>query len=256
MRHSRAVATSRLLGKLFGAEYAIECLGDTARLQGMLDFEAGLARAEGRLGVIPAHAAESIGRKCGAELFDVEKLAAAAERAGNPAIPLVSALTLLVGAEDPAAARYVHFGATSQDAMDTGLVLQLRDFVAGLEEDLERLSAALARLARTHADTVLPGRTWLQQASRGTFGLEAAGWLDAVERHVARLEDLRSRALVLQFGGAAGTLASLGTRGLEVAEVLAREVSLPLPALPWHAERDRLTEFATFLGILAGTLGK
>src|SRR3954462_14388867 len=124
MSHSRPVPSSRLLGKLFGAAYADECLGDAARLQGMLDFEAALARAEARLGVIPAQAAQSIGRKCGAELFDVGKLAEAAERAGNPAIPLVSGLTSLVAAEDADAARYVHFGATSQDAMDTGLVLQ------------------------------------------------------------------------------------------------------------------------------------
>jgi len=169
---------------------------------------------------------------------------------------MVSALTALVAAEHPEAAAWVHLGATSQDAMDTGLVLQLRRLSAGLSRDLGRLCKALARLASAHRETILPGRTWLQQAPPVTFGLKAAGWLDAVERHAARLADLLPRTLVLQFGGASGTLASLGGRGLEVAEALSRELDLPLPALPWHAHRDRLAELGGFLGILAGTLGK
>ncbi|HET9754511.1 MAG TPA: 3-carboxy-cis,cis-muconate cycloisomerase, partial [Myxococcales bacterium] len=256
MRHSRAVPPSRLLRKLFSALHADECLDDRARLQGMLDFEAALARAEARLGLVPADAAAAIARKCRAELFDHERLADAAATAGNPAIPLVSALTALVADEHPEAARYVHLGATSQDAMDTGLVLQLKRLSAGLSRDLGRLSAALARLAAEHRDTVLPGRTWLQQAPPVTFGLKAAGWLDAVGRHAGRIAELVPRTLVLQFGGASGTLASLGGRGLEVAEALSRELELPLPSLPWHAHRDRLAEFGAFLGILAGTLGK
>jgi len=251
-----AAPSSELLGKLFGATAAQECFDDRARLQGMLDFEAALARAEARVGIAPADAAQSIGRKCRADLFDIGELAAAAENAGNTAIPLVSALTSLVGADDPGSARYVHLGATSQDAMDTGLVLQLRQFAEHLSGEIERLAKALARLARTHKETVLPGRTWLQQASPVTFGLKAAGWLDAVDRHAARLAEMRSRVLVLQFGGASGTLASLGNRGLEVAEALAGELDLALPALPWHAHRDRLGELAAFMGLLAGTLGK
>jgi 3-carboxy-cis,cis-muconate cycloisomerase len=256
MRHSRAVPSSRLLGKLFSTPWADECLDDAARLQGMLDFEAALARAEARVGLVPAEAAGAIAQKCRAGLFDQEQLADAAARAGNPAIPMVKALTALVAAEHADAARYVHLGATSQDAMDTGLVLQLRRLCAGLARDLGRLSAALARLAAEHRDTVVAGRTWLQQAPPVTFGLKAAGWLDAVERHAGRLADLVPRSLVLQFGGAAGTLASLGGRGLEVAGALSLELELPLPALPWHAHRDRLAELAAFFGILAGTLGK
>jgi 3-carboxy-cis,cis-muconate cycloisomerase len=150
----------------------------------------------------------------------------------------------------------VHFGATSQDAMDTGLVLQLRRFLEILQADLERLSAGLARLAAANRATLLCGRTWLQQAAPTVFGLKAAGWLDSVERHLSRLEDLRPRLLVLQFGGAVGTLGSLGGRGLEVAEALARELQLPMPAIPWHAQRDRLGELAALLGLLLGTLGK
>src|SRR5262249_43582180 len=209
-----------------------------------------------RAGVIPTQAAARIGDRCRAELFDVEKLAEATARAGNPAIPMVKALIGLVAADDPEAARYVHLGATSQDAMDTGLVLQLRRFCSQLGTDLDRLSAALARLAEAHKATLLVGRTWLQHAPPVTLGLKAAGWLDASERHRTRVAEVRSRALVLQFGGAVGTLAALGNRGLEVARVLSGELDLTLPLVPWHAHRDRLAELGTFLGLLIGTLGK
>jgi len=247
---------SELLGPLFGSVEASALFSDGARLQGMLDFEAALARAEAQTGVIPASAAPAIGSQCRAELFDMAELARATARAGNPAIPMVARLTALVAVEDPDAARYVHWGATSQDAMDTGLVLQLRGFLAVLGADLGRLAAALARLAETHKATPLVGRTWLQHALPVTVGLKAAGWLDAIERHRARLFEVGGRALALQFGGAAGTLAALGERGIEVAEALAREMGLALPALPWHAHRDRVAEIGTALGLLVGSLGK
>ncbi|MGQ0663168.1 MAG: 3-carboxy-cis,cis-muconate cycloisomerase [Pseudomonadota bacterium] len=251
-----AAPPSELLGPLFGSPEASALFADRARVQGMLDFEAALARAEARTGVIPASAAPAIAKQCRAERFDMVELARATARAGNPAIPIVKRLTALVAADDPEAARYVHWGATSQDAMDTGLVLQLRGFLVVLAADLGRLAAGLARLAKAHKATPLIGRTWLQHAVPVTLGLKAAGWLDTVERHRTRLSDVRSRALVVQFGGAAGTLAALGGRGLEVAEALARELDLALPALPWHAHRDRLAELATMLGLIVGTLGK
>jgi len=245
-----------LLAALFSTPEASSILGDRARLQGMLDFEAALARAEARAGVIPAAAAEAIGQRCRAEMFDIARLAEASVKAGNPAIPMVNSLTALVAGDDADAARYVHWGATSQDAMDTGLVLQLRQLAAVLREDLERLSAALAGRAEQHKTTPLAGRTWLQHAAPVTLGVKMAGWLDALERQAVRLEEVWSRALVLQFGGAAGTLAALGGRGLEVAEALAAELGLALPAIPWHAQRDRLAEVAAFLGVLIGTVGK
>jgi 3-carboxy-cis,cis-muconate cycloisomerase len=245
-----------LLARLFGSPEASAAFGDRARLQGMLDFEAALARAEARTGVIPAAAAEAIARRCRAELFDVAALAEATAKAGNPAIPLIAALTAQVSEGDAAAARYVHWGATSQDAMDTGLVLQLRQFADVLREDLDRLSAALAGRAEEHKATLLAGRTWLQHAAPITLGVKLAGWLDAIERHAARLDEVLPRALVLQLGGAAGTLAALGAKGLEVAEALAGELGLTVPAIPWHTERDRLAELAAFLGLLTGTLGK
>ena len=246
---------SDLLTPLFRPAVA-NLFSGRARLQGMLDFEAALARAHADAGLFPGAAAERIAGFCKAELLDPEALAEATATAGNPAIPAIAALTRLVSAQDPGAARYVHWSATSQDAIDTGLVLQLRPFLDVIENDLERLSAALARLAALHRGTAICGRTWLQQAAPTVFGLKAAGALDAVERHLGRLQELRPRLLVLQFGGAVGTLGSLGGRGIEVAEKLARHLRLSLPAIPWHAHRERIGELAAFLGILAGTLGK
>lgn len=222
----------------------------------MLDFEAALAVAEARVGVIPAAAAPAISAKCRAEFFDPPALAEATARAGTPAIPLVKHLTALVAADAPDAARFIHWGATSQDAMDTGLVLQLREALVPIEADLARLAEALAALAAAHKSTLLPGRTWLQHALPVTFGLKAAGWLDAIERHRLRLTSLRPHLLALQFGGAAGTLAALGDRGLDVAAALAEELRLTLPDIPWHTQRDRLAELATCCGMIVGSLGK
>ncbi len=247
-------------GGLFGPLFHGPAMGavftDRAHLQGMLDFEAALARAEAKTGVIPAEAVAAIAAQCDAALYDLDALAEAAARAGNTAIPLVKALTAKVAARDKAAAGVVHWGATSQDAMDTGLVLQLRAALVLIEADLATLSANLAALAQKHRQTPMVGRTWLQHALPITFGLKAAGWLDAVERHRARIGELKPRLLVLQFGGAAGTLAALGDKGLVVAEALAADLKLTLPATPWHGARDRVVEFGTALALLTGTLGK
>lgn len=234
----------------------VAVFGDRARLQGMLDFEAGLARAESAIGLIPAAAAAAIARACHVEGFDPAALGRQAARAGNPAIPLVARLNELVASEDPPAAGFVHWGATSQDAMDTGLVLQLRAGLAAMEPDLRRLCGALATLAETHAATPMIGRTWLQHAVPVTFGLKAAGWLAAVERCRIRIDAAGRAACVLQFGGAAGTLAALGDRGLDVANELATLLDLPVPDLPWHAHRDRLADLGAALALLVGTLGK
>jgi len=245
-----------LLEPLFRWKAVEELFSDRARLQGMLDFEAALARAEVRAGVIPAPAAPAIAAQCRAELFDTEALARAAALAGNPAIPLVKQLTALVGTTGKEAQRFVHWGATSQDAMDTSFVLQLREALQHIEPELERLADALALLADKHRATPVAGRTWMQQALPTTFGLKAAGWLDAVTRHRVRLAEARRRALVVQFGGAVGTLAALGDKGMDVAAALGEELHLGVPDLPWHAHRDRMGEVATTLGLLTGTLGK
>ena len=245
-----------MLDALFTTEAMQAAFSDRARLQGMLDFEAALARVEARLGVVPAGAADVIASHCRAELYDIDALARAAALAGNTAIPLVKALTARVARADAEAARYVHWGATSQDAMDTGLVLQLRAAFTALEQDLERLAAALARLAELHRRTPMAGRTWLQQAAPITFGLKAAGWLSALERDRERLRAARARALVLQLGGAVGTLAALGEQGMAVAAAIAEELDLALPECPWHGQRDRMAETAAALGLLTGGLGK
>jgi 3-carboxy-cis,cis-muconate cycloisomerase len=246
----------RLLDPLFTTDEIREVFSDRARLQGMLDFEAALARAEARAGVIPKSSVPAIEAKCRAELLDAAALARAAALAGNLAIPLVKQLTALVGKDDAEAMKFVHWGATSQDAIDTGLVLQLRAALDLIEADLARLDEALAQLASKHRATPVVGRTWMQHALPVTFGLKVAGWLDAIGRHRARIRELRPRLLAVQFGGAAGTLASLGARGLEVSKGLAEELELGLPALSWHTHHDRIAEVATAMGLLVGTLGK
>ncbi len=233
-----------------------EVFSDAARIQRMLDFEAALARAEARCGVIPAAAASAIADKCKVELIDANALATATATSLNPAIPLVKQLTALVAKDDPEAARYVHWGATSQDANDTGLVLQIKQGLDTLEADLSSLSKGLSELAKKHRSTPIAGRTLMQHALPTTFGVKIAGWLDAMNRHRERFAETRIRVMVLQFGGAVGTLAALREKGLQVAEALAAELHLGLPAMPWHAERDRVAEVATTLGLCAGSLGK
>lgn len=229
---------------------------DRGRVQGLLDFEAALARALASLSIIPPAAAEAIAAYCRAEVYDVDVLARRAASAGNLAIPLVQELTDQVARADAGAAGFVHWGATSQDAIDTGLVLQLREALDLIETDLAALADRLAQLAAEHKHTPLAGRTLLQHALPVTFGLKLAGWLSAIERHRARLRETRARVLMLQFGGAAGTLAALSERGLDVADALGRELQLPVPDSPWHTQRDRPAEAATALGLLVGTLGK
>ncbi|MGE8499888.1 MAG: 3-carboxy-cis,cis-muconate cycloisomerase [Pseudomonas sp.] len=248
--------SNQLFDRYFTAPAMRTVFSDSGRVQGMLDFEAALARAEARVGLIPQAAVAPIEAACRAELYDFAALAEAIASAGNSAIPLVKALGKRVAASDAEAERYVHLGATSQDAMDSGLVLQLRQAIDLLEEDLAQLAEALVVQAERHVDSVLPGRTWLQHATPVTLGMKLASTLGAITRHRQRLAELKPRLLVLQFGGAAGTLAALGEQAWPVSEALAEELGLALPEQPWHTQRDRLVEFAALLGLVAGTLGK
>ncbi len=233
-----------------------------AQIARMLGVEAAIARAEGRVGVIPADAAARIDRICRQDaagvidMIDIAQLHQDAVAAGNLAIPFVKRLTAIVAEADPDAARFVHWGATSQDILDSALVLQLRAATTLLGSEAARLCDAIATLVERHSDTPMAGRTLLQQALPITFGLKAAGWLDALGRHRDRLASARDSISVLQFGGAAGTLASLYDKGGAVAEALAEELQLGLPAMPWHTHRDRVAEIATTCGLLVGTLGK
>lgn len=247
---------SRLLGPLFATDEARDVFSDRTRVQRMLDVIAALARAEARVGVIPRSAVRAIESSCRVELFDIDALARATAKAGNPAIPLVKELTARVTAQDKEAAGFVHWGTTSQDTIDTALVLQLRAALALFETDAARLARSLATLADAQKHTVIAGRTLMQQALPVTFGLKVAGWLSAVDRHRLRLRQLKPRVLVLQFGGAAGSLAALGDKGIAIAAALAKELKLGLPDSPWHTQRDRVAEVAVALGLLVGSLGK
>jgi 3-carboxy-cis,cis-muconate cycloisomerase len=222
----------------------------------MLDVEAALADAEALNAIIPGEAAIAIRAAAKADLYDLAAIESEAERAGNLAIPLVRHLTSRVASTAADMARYVHWGATSQDIIDTGLVLQLRESVPVIVRDLSRAADAAARHAERHAKTPMAGRTWLQQATPITFGLKAAGWCDALDRATARVESRLNEASVLQFGGASGTLAALGDRGPAVADALAKALNLAVPPMPWHTHRDRLAAVACALGIATGTAGK
>jgi 3-carboxy-cis,cis-muconate cycloisomerase len=245
-----------LYADLFGDPSVDDQLSPVASLQAMLDVEAALAAVQEELGVIPASACETIAAAARADRYDRAALAAAAADDGNLVIPLVRELTRQVGAIDARAARYVHWGATSQDIQDTGLVLQMQAAAPHILSSLDRAASAAAGHARRHNDTVMPGRTWLQQATPITFGLKAAGWCAALDRQRAALAEALEDARVLQFGGASGTLAALGDRGLEVADRLGARLALKVPDLSWHTHRDRLARVACALGIVCGTCGK
>lgn len=245
-----------LFDKLFRYEPIDRIFSDQAYIQSLLEFEAALARAEAKVGVIPAPDAPIIAAAYLTEHFNFEALATQAAHSGNPAIPFVNRLTELVAQQNKGAARFVHWGATSQDAMDTAVVLQIRRALELMDQDLARMTATLAALADKYRDAPVVARTWMQQALPTTFGFIVAGWLDAILRHRTRLAELRTRNLVLQFGGAVGTLAALSGRGPAVAKALAEELRLPLPPIPWHSHRDRIVEVAAALGLCTGTLGK
>ncbi|WP_434591496.1 3-carboxy-cis,cis-muconate cycloisomerase [Pseudomonas sp. R4-83] len=247
---------NQLFDAYFTARDMREVFCDHGRVQAMLDFEAALARAEARVGLVPASAVAPIAAACDAALYDFAALGEAIATAGNSAIPLVKALGKQIAATDAEAERYVHLGATSQDVMDSGLVLQLRQALLLIEDELAQLADSLAVQAQRFATTPLAGRTWLQHATPVTLGMKIAGWLGAVTRSRQRLQELKPRLLVLQFGGASGTLAALGQHALPIAEALAEELQLRLPEQPWHTQRDRIVEFGAVLGLIAGSLGK
>ncbi len=249
-------ADRRLHARLLGDPDLLDRFDGRAQLQAMLDVEAALAEAEAAVGVVPDACVDPIRTAADADLYDRARLAEEAAGDGNPVIPVVRHLTARVAAADPDAARYVHWGATSQDILDTGLMLQLRAAVPAVAGHLRRAERAAAGLARRYAEATMPGRTWLQQATPITFGLKAAGWADALGRTRRQVQTALENVLVLQLGGAAGTLAALGTRGLAVTDALAARLDLRAAATPWHAHRDRFAQLACALGVASGAAGK
>jgi 3-carboxy-cis,cis-muconate cycloisomerase len=242
--------TSDLFGELFLPEDLRAATSDRAWVQAMLDFEAALAEAEAKAGVIPAEAAAAIAAACRADRFDAAALGREGRGAGNPAAPLVKALTEAV---EGGGAGYVHWGATSQDVMDTAAMLVAQRSLLVIEEELAGLAAACASLADQHRGTVMVARTLLQQALPTSFGFKSAGWLVAVVEARARL---RAIPLAVELGGAAGTLASLGLQGTAVLAILAESLGLEEPVLPWHTARGGVAELGSCLGLAAGAIGK
>ena len=244
---------SAVFGELFSVDDRIASeFADRRRLADLIDVEVALARAEAVVGVIPASAAEAIASAAATLALDLPAIRQSVAASGVPTIDLVRQLRLAVG---PEAAAFVHRGATSQDIVDTAAILALRRATARIEERLKETVAALIELAGRHRTTVMAGRTHGQQASPITFGLKVANWLSPLPRHWQRLAALKPGLFVVQFGGAAGTLAALGDRGPAVLDALARGLGLA-PAVPWHTQRDAIVEYGNWLAMLAGSFGK
>jgi 3-carboxy-cis,cis-muconate cycloisomerase len=243
---------SDIFKDMFGTPEMRAVFSDDNLLKCYVEAEVALAVAQGRVGVIPPEAADTIAKRAPSVAFDRAALKREAENVGYPILGLVRQLSGALGE----AGRYVHWGATTQDIMDTGMVLQVRAALALIERDMAAVSAALATLAAKHRDTPMAGRTHLQQALPITFGYKCAVWLSMLRRHAERLGEIRPRVLTAQLGGAAGTLASLGDKGLDVRREYARELGLAEPPITWHVARDAIAETVQFLGLLTGSLGK
>jgi 3-carboxy-cis,cis-muconate cycloisomerase len=244
---------SAVFRDIFSTEAMRSVFSDENRVQKYLDFEAALARAQARLGIIPTEAAEEICRHCHAAEMDFAKLKIQTERIGYPVLPVVQQL---VGLCRDGLGEWCHWGATTQDITDTATVMQMREALILIERHIDGIAGALAALARKYRDTPMAGRSNLQQAVPITFGYKMATLLAAFARHRERLSELRSRVLVGEFGGAAGTLSSLGGRGLATQAELMKELKLGVPAIAWHTVRDCIAEVGCFLGLVTGTCGK
>jgi 3-carboxy-cis,cis-muconate cycloisomerase len=238
---------------IFTTEAMRAVFSDENRVQKYLDFEAALARAEAGLGLIPQDAAAEIVKHCSADKIDMAKLKEATERIGAPVLPVTKQLTALCAGKH---GEWVHSGATTQDVTDTATVLQIKEALALIETEIGAISDALATLAKKYRDTPMAGRSKLQQAVPITFGYKMATVLAAFERHRQRLAEMKPRVLVGEFGGAAGTLSSLGQDGLKVQDALMKELKLGVPAITWHTVRDTFGEVGCFLGLVTGTCGK
>jgi 3-carboxy-cis,cis-muconate cycloisomerase len=249
---STTVLDSFLFRDAFGTPAMREVFSDFSVLGRYAEVEIALARAEARCGVIPAQAAEAIAKRTDVAALDFDLLRRETDIVGYPILPLVQQMVKQCGE----AGRYVHWGATTQDIMDTALVLQVRAGLDIIEKDILALRGILADLSRRYRDTPMAGRTHLQQALPVTFGYKTAIWLAMFDRHAARLQQLKPRVLIGQFAGAAGTLASLGDKGFDVQKALCEELGLGIPVSTWHVARDGLAEVVNFLALVTGSLGK
>jgi 3-carboxy-cis,cis-muconate cycloisomerase len=244
---------SAVFRDIFSTEAMRRVFSDENRIQKYLDFEAGLARAQARLGIIPQEACDEIVRHCNVAEFDIARIKAQTERIGYPVLPVVQQLVALCR---DGRGEWCHWGATTQDITDSATIMQIREALVLVEAELDGISDALAALAKKYRDTPMAGRSNLQQAVPITFGYKMATMLAGFERQKQRLAELRARILVFEFGGAAGTLSSLGRDGLKVQVELAKELKLAQPEIAWHTVRDRIAEAGCFLGLATGLCGK
>lgn len=249
---SSTVLDSILFRDAFGTPAMRDVFSDRRLIERYIEVEVALAKAEARCGVIPSEAAEVIARESRLERIDFDHMRHETDIVGYPILPLVHQMVSMCGE----AGRYVHWGATTQDIMDTANVLQVHDALNIVENDIRTLRGILADLAKKHRDTPMAGRTHLQQALPVTFGYKVAIWLAMFDRHQQRLTQLRERVLCVEFAGAAGTLASLGDKGLDVQKALAEELGLAVPATTWHVARDGFAEAVNLLSLVTGSLGK
>lgn len=249
---SGSLMSSNLFKNMFGTEAMRAVFADDRLIGNYLVVEAALARAQAKLGIIPADAAEAIDRAARTINIDQDRLRAETEIVGYPILPLVRQLAEASGD----AGGFVHWGATTQDIMDTAVVLQIREAIDLIEADLKALRQTLAGLAERYRTTPMAGRTHLQQALPITFGYKVAVWLSMILRHLDRIDELRGRVLMGSFSGAAGTLASLGENGLKVQEGLCRELQLGQPLITWHVARDAFAETVQILALISGSLAK
>jgi 3-carboxy-cis,cis-muconate cycloisomerase len=226
---------------------------DENRVQKYLDFEKALAVAQARLKIIPQDACDEIVKHCDVAEYDMAKLKEATERIGYPVLPVVQQLVKLCKDK---LGEWSHWGATTQDITDTATVLQIREALALVEKEIDGICDALAALAKKYRDTPMAGRSNLQQAVPITFGYKMATMLASFERHRERLKEIKPRVLVGEFGGAAGTLSSLGKEGLRCQQELMKELDLGQPAISWHTVRDTIAEVGCFLGLVTGSCGK
>jgi 3-carboxy-cis,cis-muconate cycloisomerase len=247
------ILDSAVFRDIFTTQAMRNVFSDENRVQKYLDFEAALARAQARLKIIPQEAADEIVAHCDLKFMDMAKLKEATERIGYPVLPVVQQL---VAACKDKLGEWSHWGATTQDITDTATVLQIREALAILEQDIDAISDALAALAKKYRDTPMAGRSNLQQAVPITFGYKMATMLAGFERHKQRLQEMKARVLVGEFGGAAGTLSSLGKDGLKVQVELMKELNLDQPAISWHTVRDCIAEVGCFVGLVTGSCGK
>ena len=244
---------SEYFGSTFSGTQVRKIFSDEGRFSSWLETEAALARVQARLGLIPAKAAKAIDKAAKIENLDIKKMQEEYQKVGFPILPLVHELARFC---DPESARWVHWGATTQDIIDTGLALQMKKAFLIIEEQLGCVISIVARLSKEHELTVMAGRTFQQQAAPITFGFKTAVWLDELLRHRERLSEIRKRVLVCQFGGAVGTLSTLGGRGLDVLGELSIELDLEEPSISWHTARDGWAEAIFWIAMVGTTLAK